>query len=66
MSKKLFRAAFISSLPVLMGYLIMGMGFGILLRTKTDLGFFLGNFYQFYNSFRGNAICRSRSVGNYP
>jgi len=34
MSLKTVRAAFVSSMPVLMGYLTMGMAFGILLATQ--------------------------------
>ena len=34
MSAKTVRAAFVSSMPVLMGYLTMGMAFGILLSTQ--------------------------------
>ena len=34
MYAKTIRAAFISSMPVLMGYLTMGMAFGILLATQ--------------------------------
>ena len=37
MTKRVFKAAFISSLPVLMGYTAMGMAAGILLSAKTDL-----------------------------
>lgn len=32
--KKLIRSAFVDSLPVLTGYIVLGIGFGIVLRTK--------------------------------
>lgn len=37
MTKRVFRAAFSASLPVLMGYLTMGMAAGILLSAKTTI-----------------------------
>ena len=46
-TKKVFKAAFISSLPVLMGYSVMGMGAGILLAAKTDLNFLWAMFAAF-------------------
>ena len=32
--KKTLREAFVSTTPVMAGYIVLGMGFGILLRTK--------------------------------
>lgn len=40
MTKKVFKAAFIASLPVLAGYLAMGCAFGILLDAQAGLGAF--------------------------
>ena len=34
MSKKDFKTAFLSTVPVMTGYLVLGMGFGVILRTK--------------------------------
>ena len=40
MTKKVFKAAFIASLPVLAGYLAMGCAFGSLLDAQAGLGAF--------------------------
>ena len=40
MTKKVFKAAFIATLPVLAGYLAMGCAFGILLDAQAGLGAF--------------------------
>ena len=37
MTKKVLRAAFFSSLPVLMGYLTMGFAAGVLFASRVDL-----------------------------
>ena len=34
MSKKDFKTAFLATVPVMTGYLVLGMGFGIILKTK--------------------------------
>lgn len=38
MNRKAFKTAFLDSVPVLTGYLFLGMGFGILLTEKTGYG----------------------------
>lgn len=37
LNKRVLKAAFISSLPVLMGYSVMGIGFGVLLNSVANL-----------------------------
>lgn len=34
MNKKIFKQAFLCTLPVMAGYIVLGMGFGVILRTK--------------------------------
>ena len=34
-TKKLMKKTFFATLPVMTGYIVLGMGFGILLKTKT-------------------------------
>lgn len=37
LNKRVFKAAFVNSLPVLMGYSVMGIGFGVLLSSVANL-----------------------------
>ena len=69
MSLKTVRAAFISSMPVLMGYLTMGMAFGILLATQVKgangLTAAVMSFFTISGSMQFAAVDMLRNAGDH-
>ena len=69
MTAKTIRAAFVSSLPVLMGYLTMGMAFGILLATQVrganGLTAAVMSFFTISGSMQFAAVDMLRNAGDY-
>lgn len=58
MKSKAFRSAFPHTLPVMAGYLFLGMGFGILLKAR--IFFYLGFLYVHLYLCRLDAVCGDR------